>query len=566
MENPYLPLGQVSFTFGDVFPAGGSSQTFYESGTWEHPITYFVGRNGSGKSRTAKLVAESFSGRILSTDRLAGLTLYSNYGYMSVPNNENNRGIPLGAQEKTQAEDASIKSGIGVAEMYALRDNPDVLLRVAAFLRRALGRIIDIRENAGFLDPYIRVGRTEYSLLRDEGHGLRELVILLAAAYREDWTLLVVDEPELHLHPSMTRLWLSELEKVCKGTNRRAIVVTHEPSVIKPKSADDLGAIWLFSAGRASSSLLTHIPAGQEHRVTSSLVSNPQLVSQLVFAPRPVLVEGVTDVAALTTALARTHATEVVAQTDFIECGGSGFVALWYEISRSAGIDVRAVADLDACLSSEVQRAMDSNIDVVSSYQTQLGQEPPYTHLVLRPLLDLMNREAVPTSPKDRSSWLAAEIPTESGYEARFNILLEIWRRSDLWLHRQGTLEDVLGITSKSREAAQKAAAIPGPIDDVAAWCAFSLDPAGDVRLLLEAALERIAHTMMEAIRSTPEQVLVAPVGPTAISDLRLVDVTHLGDSRYRLTVKKPETFAGFYLDFSRSTPSDQLTLMPKAE
>lgn len=100
-------------------------------------------------------------------------------------------------------------------ELYALDEQPDVLLRVAAFIRRVLRRTIELRERAGYLDPVVVVGTEEYSLLREEGHGLRELVILLAATYRDDWSLLVVDEPELHLHPAMVRLWLSELQTEC---------------------------------------------------------------------------------------------------------------------------------------------------------------------------------------------------------------------------------------------------------------------------------------------------------------------------------------------------------------
>lgn len=245
------PLPEITLNFYDVFP-GSTSESFFSSAGWKHPVTYFVGRNGGGKSRTARLVAQQLQGRYLATDRLAGLMSFSNYGWTSVPEMENYKGIPLGDSERGMAQDFARKSGSAITELYALKDQPEVWLRVAAFLRRALGRVIELRESSGFLDPHIRVGTTEYSLLRDEGHGLRELVVLLTAVYRKDWTLLVVDEPELHLHPSMTRLWLSELERECRESNRRSIVVTHEPAALKTTSFEDLEAIWLFSAGRPS--------------------------------------------------------------------------------------------------------------------------------------------------------------------------------------------------------------------------------------------------------------------------------------------------------------------------
>ena len=181
---------------------------------------------------------------------------------------------------------------IAVEEVYALREQPEVWLRVAAFVRRALGRMVELRERDGFLDPYMRMGDHEYSLLRDEGHGLRELVILLTAVYRKDWSLLVVDEPELHLHPSMARLWTAELVRECRTGGRHAIVVTHQPELIEPKSYDGLSAVWSFAAGREPRRMTDSILDQQRPRVESSLARNPRLISQLVFSPRPVLVEG----------------------------------------------------------------------------------------------------------------------------------------------------------------------------------------------------------------------------------------------------------------------------------
>jgi hypothetical protein len=486
---------------------------------------------------------------------------YSNWGWTSVPEMSSYKGVPLGESERNQAASLSAQQGSGVGALYALKDQPEVWLRVAAFLRRALGRVIELRENAGYLDPYIRVGTAEYSLLRDEGHGLRELVILLTAAYREDWELLVVDEPELHLHPAMARLWLSELDHECRRRNARAVIVTHEPTMLKPAAATDLGAVWYFAADRPSQRLVDHVKSEQQVRVTASLRANPQLVSQLVFSPRPVLVEGVHDVAALSTSLERTQPPEVVAQTDLVECGGSGAVALWFAISHSLGLDVRAVADLDACLAPEVQAVMDASTTVASKYRSMLAVEPPRSHIILRPLIEEMNKQNVPANPKQRAAWLASSIEPGTGWDSRLTHFQTIWRDAGFWLHPQGTLEDVLAIAHKGREAAQEAASCPGPIDAVAEWCAFKLDAMGDVEILLGAAVERIAHAVMEALRVDPTTEFTSPVGGSAISDSRLVSLTPLGNGRHRITVKKPEAFCGQWVEFSRDTPSSSLQL-----
>jgi hypothetical protein len=405
------------------------------------------------------------------------------------------------------------------------------------------------------------VGAEEYSLLRDEGHGLRELVVLLAATYRDDWSLLVVDEPELHLHPAMVRLWLSELQTECRASDRRAIIVTHEPLLIRPTVAEDLTALWLFRPGKAPLNISKAVISNQQDRVKASLQENPSLVSDLAFSPRPVLVEGVHDVAALTASLTRVCASEAVAQTDLIPCGGSSLVAMWFEIARKLDLDVRAVADLDAIFTQDLQRALNDIPEVCDAYTQHLAAQPPTTRTVLEPLVRQMAMEGVTADPHERAKWLANLTDADgAGHVARRDRILEICRRAGVWLHPQGTLEAVLGISDKGGDKARAAAARPGAIDDVAVWCAFTLDLTGDVEKLLNLAVERIAHGIMEAQRLDPDRQFHAPVGSGEGSN-RLVTVAPIGVGKHMITVLRPEQFAGWWLEFDRNTPPNDLAL-----
>ncbi len=486
---------------------------------------------------------------------------FSNYGWTSVPNPDGHRGVPLGDQEREQARGIAQQSGTAIEELYAIREQPEVWLRVAAFIRRGLGRTVELRERSGFLDPHVRVGDAQYSLLRDEGHGLRELVVLLAATYRQDWTLLVVDEPELHLHPALARLWLAELEAECKSTHRHAIVVTHAPALLRPKAAADLGSIWLFQPDRAAQSMLSGAMPAQYARIDSSLQRNPELIAMLAFSPRPVLVEGTHDVAAITAALTRMRPPEVVAQTDLVDCGGAGGVALWFEIATRLGLDARAVADLDALFDPAVQRVVDASSEAQAGIRTALKIEPPTAGNALRPLQERMAREGVDPNPKAKADWLARL--SGDGHAGRRDAVLEVLRDIGLWLHPEGRLEQVLGIDDKGVEQARDAASVPGRIDAVAEWTAYELDPSGEVKLLLDVAVERIAHNIMEALRLDPDTPLNAPVGSAAESDGRLVEVENIGPALHRIVVKRPPAFAGWFLEFTRDTPASKLFLKP---
>lgn len=255
-----------------------------------------------------------------------------------------------------------------------------------------------------------------------------------------------------------------------------------------------------------------------------------------------------------------------MAQTDLVECGGSGAVALWFEVCTKVGLDVKAVADLDACFAPEVRRAMDAIANVTEGYRNELAIDPPTTMNALKQLIAAMDAAKVNNDPKSRGAWLASAVPENSGNSVRKAKLLEIWRSAGLWLHPQGTLEDVLSIENKGVDQARMAAQKEGDIDEVTNWCAYSLDLMGDVFILLEAAVERIAHSVMESQRLEPEIALNSPVGPSSENDSRIVTVECVSEGRHRLTVHAPREFAGYWVEFSRDTPSSQLNLQAPRE
>lgn len=525
-------------------------------------VTYFVGRNGSGKSKAARAIARNLEKQgalYLSTDRLMGIMKLADYGWGTVPSDY--KGPPID-DNRSVIDSESRRHGIATDILLTLREDPVVGLKVAAFLKKALGRTIEFRENAGFFDPFVRIGSVEYSLLRDEGHGLRELTVLLAAVYQRDWRLLVVDEPELHLHPALAQLWVSELSRECAERSGEAIVVTHEPTMIRPSSAEDLQHIWLFQPGTKPAKFSSGVHEGTENRIAASLQKNPQLVSQLAFAPRPVLVEGQDDVAALGVAMLRTQPSAIAAQTELALCGSSGDVALWFEFANALNIDVRAIADLDALFSSDVQRTIERSPAIRERLKTELYAEPPRAHVALRPLIESANAAEVAPNERARARWLANDVPPDSGDAHRRDRLIDMLKDEGLWLHPQGTLEDVLGIKKGKAEPAQ-AASTDGQIDAVAEWCAYDLDPLGDLGHLLQAAVERIANNITQALGTTPGVVLRGPVGPMAKSDAKLVDVNHLGQGRYRITVKAPQEFEGYFVEIDRDTPPSQIKLLP---
>lgn len=228
-----------------------------------------------------------------------------------------------------------------------------------------------------------------------------------------------------------------------------------------------------------------------------------------MFSPRPVLVEGVTDVAALATAIARTQPAAATSQTDLIECGGVTEVALWFQISKELGLDVRGVVDLDALFTSAVNQTMTDQTPVKEALRTELAAVPATVAEALKPLIREADASSIPKDPKSRAAWLSTA-DLAAGHESRVDKLLAAWKDAGVWVHRSGTLESVLNIHTKGVHEARSAAEQPGEIDKVAGWCAYALDPSGELEILVNVAVERVAHNIMKLSAPDPMVSLVS--------------------------------------------------------
>jgi DNA polymerase III delta prime subunit len=562
----------VSCSWGDVFGDPADAKALYITiEDWSAPVQVFVGRNGSGKTKAAQALFRELGGetntQFLSSDRLFGLLTAGHYGANLMGPSGEFKGLALSAEGRQAAETLSNQYGLAPKALFALHDNPVARIRTTAAIQEATGRTVDLSTpNAGLIDPIINFDTLSYSLFRSEGHGLREMVVLFAAIYSQDWSFLIVDEPELNLHPSMTRLWMNELRDECKSSGRRAIVITHEPRLIDPQSCDDLKGVWLFRPMRQPVSVITAIKSSQAAKVDEDLWRNPQLVSDLLFSPHPVLIEGDRDLAAFQSAARRLGTHSSVSQTDFIECGGSDGVARWLEIVHELGLEAFAVADLDAIFSSKFTRTADKVPSIKASYMDQW--QAKRSSDVLRPLYDAMKGAQIPSDPASRRDWLASVLASNDGAQDTVRIrsqkLLEFWRDAGIWIHPEGDLERALGMSDKvdAREYA-RAAAHQTLFDNVVRWALFHFDQANGVPALLEGEVERIAQEIQRFVRRNPGRECTSPVGMFADADARLVTVEPLGDGRHALIVKEPAEFRGCRLEFDRSTSPDEMRIQP---
>jgi predicted ATPase len=148
--------------------------------------------------------------RYLSAERLAGLEKSAIWGQQGALY----RGFDVGQYQ--QYKQYGNQQGLAADAFVILKEKIDVRIRIEAFLSTIFERRIRFAEEGGFLKPKIQkiLAGAEYEMKESECHGLKELITLLAFLYDDDFNALIIDEPELHLHPQFQTFLLAEIRKM----------------------------------------------------------------------------------------------------------------------------------------------------------------------------------------------------------------------------------------------------------------------------------------------------------------------------------------------------------------
>ena len=177
----------------------------------------------------------------------------------------------------------------------------DILIKVQERLRKLFFRNIFIEWDAGRLKVSFKrndIDSQKYSSAR-EASGLIQLVAILAAIYDDEVGALLLDEPEVSLHPQLQSFLMKEIERYAgdiQQNKKLIILATHSTEFINISSSKDLcNIVFCYdpvippiqlnpSAGEFQSKKLNELISriGQEHKLA-------------FFSNRPLLVEGPSD-------------------------------------------------------------------------------------------------------------------------------------------------------------------------------------------------------------------------------------------------------------------------------
>lgn len=109
----------------------------------------------------------------------------------------------------------------------------DLESKVARYLRKITGNLmLSVRPIPGITSFQLQVQDIESPAspltdLVNEGLGIHHLVVILIKALRKETKVLCIDEPELHLHPSMIHRLVEALAEIAVEEDKQFIVATH---------------------------------------------------------------------------------------------------------------------------------------------------------------------------------------------------------------------------------------------------------------------------------------------------------------------------------------------------
>ena len=359
----------ISIVLPKIWP-----NTFFKD-EW-NTVNFIVGANGTGKTMfsnelKAQLQKQGYNVRLLSAERLSGFEK-TNYSYFT--SSQMNSGLNL-----SHFNDYKLygkEYGLSSSAFIILKERLDIRIKIEALLSDIFNKTIRLVEEGGYLKPKMQDinGGEEYGLKEQECHGLKEIISLLTFLYDDNNECLILDEPELHLHPQFQSFFLNELRKVAgnpreiKG-KKLFFIITHSPYFLDIRSIEDIKNILVCH----NHEMPTYIPEdflGEQdlYILKKFLPRFNTHHKQFFFSPNPVFVEGYTDQQIISLLFEKIELNIAASGSSIIDVGGKDELAVFSKLCDALKIRSRIIADYDALFRGKLREVICANEQIKNSF------------------------------------------------------------------------------------------------------------------------------------------------------------------------------------------------------
>jgi len=332
-------------------------------------LNFLVGPNGSGKSRFCEqLKAKLPNCRYLSSDRLTGLfyksggnshLIFSQPGTSDGFNKSNFEHYKTGAKA----------TGIGADAFVILEEKLDLRIKVEATLSQIFNREIRLEWDSGKLVPkaYNILQEEVYDLHKDECHGIKEILVLLTHLYDDSHQSIIIDEPELNLHPQYQAFLVQEMRKMAgspRDGKKLIFLVTHSPFILDILTPSDLKSTICFHADFQIPSHLYDLDDSELNSISSIIPRLNVHHKQLFFADNPVFVEGIFDSQFIKSVQEFRGVSMEGSGSCVIDVGGNTEIAQYHKLIEAYGKNAIYIYDLDSLFTRSLRTNANTDIKI----------------------------------------------------------------------------------------------------------------------------------------------------------------------------------------------------------
>lgn len=379
--------------------------------------------------------------------------------------------------------------------LLALNQRADLRLKVEARLQQLFDRSVDLNWSQSGLTVAISpmLGGNPYAA-NHEASGILQLIALLAAIHNDEIGALLIDEPEISLHPQHQAFVLEEMQRVAGDPidegKKLIIVATHSTALIPLRSLSDLPSIAFFSSPLEAPAQIKVSDDILKRTKLSALMARLSATHRMaVFAERVLLVEGPSDEIIASQLASRLNQRLLARNAQILPVTGKGEFPEVAKLFRLIGKHVAVLADLDALADDNALVRDFSDLPEASSIAESIGR----TSLAdldgdLRTDLSKFitkHETAVAAAAATYDDWSSSEskslsvrrvtlarlltepnsfevsaVADASGLRTRFQVLLEALSRLGCFFLRRGAIENYYGDEGSDKNKPDRAAAV----------------------------------------------------------------------------------------------------------
>lgn len=333
----------INFKVDKIFGSQDIKLTLYSG------FTTFVGTNASGKTQTLKALRDKLKRelgtskvRYLSSNRIGTMEQYrsktNQYTY-SIDD------FTFGDQKAKKVRQ-EIETATG--DFFVMDDRKDVYIKVAERLSVMFNRHIYIRWDSGKLKVFFeKTGSDEEYSIAAEASGLVNVISILAALFDEAVEVLLIDEPEVSLHPQLQSYLLREMKTAVKKYGKTIIISTHSAEMIELNSAIDLSNYVFFNNKELPKQIAPDAPELSNKQLQDFLLRMSLIYNEGFFARKIMLIEGSSDMILCRYLCNRLNLNLDVAGSQIIPVEGKGQFPVIAKLFRLIGKEVCVLTDLD---------------------------------------------------------------------------------------------------------------------------------------------------------------------------------------------------------------------------